>query len=51
MTDDNKLWFDYDNVKKGTQTEYFGQFWYLLGNVNKLSPHAFNNLICGYDGI
>jgi hypothetical protein len=31
MVDDNKLWYDYDNTKKESQTEYFGQPWYLLG--------------------
>jgi hypothetical protein len=30
MADDNKLLFDYDNAKKRSQTEYFGQVWYLL---------------------
>jgi hypothetical protein len=31
VDNDNKLWFDYDNTKKEGQIEYFGQFWYLLG--------------------
>jgi hypothetical protein len=31
MADDNKSWYNYDNAKKGIQTEYFGRPWYLLG--------------------
>jgi hypothetical protein len=31
MADDNKSWYNYDNTKKGSQIEYFGRPWYLLG--------------------